>query len=111
MDYETQKASIRKLSALENIRYVFTAHSGFTQDFGRTFGYWRTAPAAKAAPVEEVIMQYREMGKTGDKVFLARRFRHAGCFPKGYGKAAEYTSGAAKTDPHRLLQHGAGTLK
>jgi len=47
MDYETQKASIRKLSALENVRYVFTAHSGFTQDFGRAFDYWRTGAGSK----------------------------------------------------------------
>lgn len=41
MDYETQKASIRKLAQLQNIGWVFTAHSGYTRDFGRAFDYWR----------------------------------------------------------------------
>lgn len=41
MDYETQKASIRKLAKLENIRCTFTAHSGYTDDFDKAFDYWR----------------------------------------------------------------------
>lgn len=41
MDYETQKESIRKLAKLENIGWVITAHSGYTQDFGRAFDYWK----------------------------------------------------------------------
>lgn len=53
MDYETQKASIRKLSALENVRYVFTAHSGYTQDFGRAFDYWRNGAGSKGGGAGE----------------------------------------------------------
>ncbi len=41
MDYEMQKNSIRKLAKLENVRYVITAHSGYTQDFDKAFDYWR----------------------------------------------------------------------
>ena len=41
MDYETQKESIRKLARLENVGYVITAHSGYTQDFEKAFSYWR----------------------------------------------------------------------
>lgn len=41
LDYETQKESIRKLAKLENIRYVFSAHSGYTDDFDRAFAYWK----------------------------------------------------------------------
>lgn len=41
MDYETQKESIRKLAKLENVGYVLTAHSGYTDDFDKAFDYWR----------------------------------------------------------------------
>jgi hydroxyacylglutathione hydrolase len=41
MDYETQKLSIKKLAKLKNIRYVFTAHSGYTDDFDKAFAYWK----------------------------------------------------------------------
>lgn len=41
MDYETQKASIRKLAKLRNISCVLTAHSGYTHDFDKAFAYWR----------------------------------------------------------------------
>lgn len=41
MDYETQKASIRKLAQLQNVSYVFTAHGGYTNDFNKAFDYWK----------------------------------------------------------------------
>ena len=41
MDYETQKASIRKLAGLTGIGWVLTAHSGYTQDVDKAFDYWR----------------------------------------------------------------------
>jgi hypothetical protein len=41
MDYETQKESIRKLARLQNIGWVFTGHSGYTDDFKRAFDYWK----------------------------------------------------------------------
>lgn len=41
LDYETQKSSIRKLAKLENVGYVLTAHSGYTDDFDEAFDYWR----------------------------------------------------------------------
>lgn len=41
MDIEGQKASIRKLAVLQNIKYVCTAHSGVSDDFERAFGGWR----------------------------------------------------------------------
>lgn len=41
MDYETQKESIRKLAKLQNVGWVFTAHSGYTRDFDRAFDYWK----------------------------------------------------------------------
>jgi hydroxyacylglutathione hydrolase len=44
LDYETQKESIRKLAGLRNVGYVITAHSGWTDDFDRAFGYWREKP-------------------------------------------------------------------
>ena len=47
MDYETQKASIRKLAGLRDIGYVITAHSGWTQDFDRAFEYWRRKQASE----------------------------------------------------------------
>jgi hydroxyacylglutathione hydrolase len=41
MDIKTQKASIKKLAGLTGVRYVFTAHSGYTEDFETAFGCWR----------------------------------------------------------------------
>jgi hypothetical protein len=41
MDIKRQEESIRKLAKLENIRYVFTAHAGYTADFDGAFGDWR----------------------------------------------------------------------
>lgn len=41
LDYETQKKSIRKLAQLPDVRYVLTAHSGYTDDFQRAFEYWK----------------------------------------------------------------------
>jgi glyoxylase-like metal-dependent hydrolase (beta-lactamase superfamily II) len=38
MDSETQKTSIKKLATLPNIKYVFTAHYGITDEFGEAFG-------------------------------------------------------------------------
>jgi glyoxylase-like metal-dependent hydrolase (beta-lactamase superfamily II) len=43
MDYETQKESIRKLALLENVGWVFTGHSGCTDDFEKAFAYWKQA--------------------------------------------------------------------
>ncbi|SHI20704.1 Glyoxylase, beta-lactamase superfamily II [Sporobacter termitidis DSM 10068] len=50
MDYETQKESIRKLAGLKNVDYVFTAHSGYTQDFNAAFDYWKEAGKTGGAP-------------------------------------------------------------
>ncbi|WP_371803710.1 MBL fold metallo-hydrolase [Candidatus Lokiarchaeum ossiferum] len=41
MDMDSQKASIRKLAHLENIRYLFSAHTQFTADFGRAMQNWK----------------------------------------------------------------------
>jgi glyoxylase-like metal-dependent hydrolase (beta-lactamase superfamily II) len=41
MDLDMQNRSIQKLAALNNIRCVFTAHSGWTDDFETAFGCWR----------------------------------------------------------------------
>jgi glyoxylase-like metal-dependent hydrolase (beta-lactamase superfamily II) len=41
MDYKRQTESIRKIAMLENVRYVFTAHAGYTDDFEGAFGDWR----------------------------------------------------------------------
>jgi hypothetical protein len=38
MDSETEKESIKKLAALQNIKYIFTAHYGFTDDAGKALG-------------------------------------------------------------------------
>ena len=38
MDSETGKESIKKLAALQNIKYIFTAHYGFTDDAGKALG-------------------------------------------------------------------------
>ena len=40
MDQETHKESINKLSALENIEYIFTAHHGVSDNFGLAFSEW-----------------------------------------------------------------------
>lgn len=37
MDTETQLKSIRKLSLLDSVEYIFTAHHGITNDFERIF--------------------------------------------------------------------------
>jgi glyoxylase-like metal-dependent hydrolase (beta-lactamase superfamily II) len=37
MDSETERESIKKLAALQNLKYVFTAHYGFTDDAGKAF--------------------------------------------------------------------------
>jgi hydroxyacylglutathione hydrolase len=37
MDSETERKSIRKLAALQNLKYIFTAHYGFTVDAGKAF--------------------------------------------------------------------------
>lgn len=38
MDSETEKESVKKLAALRNIKYIFTAHYGFTDDAGKALG-------------------------------------------------------------------------
>ncbi len=38
MDSKTEGQSIEKLAALQNIKYIFTAHYGSTDDAGRAFG-------------------------------------------------------------------------
>jgi hydroxyacylglutathione hydrolase len=38
MDSKTEAKSIEKLAALQNIKYIFTAHYGSTDDAGRAFG-------------------------------------------------------------------------
>jgi len=38
MDSATEEASIRRLAALKNLKFVFTAHYGFTDDAARAFG-------------------------------------------------------------------------
>lgn len=37
MDSETEKESIKKLGTLQNLKYVFTAHYGFTDDVSKAF--------------------------------------------------------------------------
>lgn len=38
MDSQTEGQSIKKLAALQNIKYIFTAHHGMTDDAGKAFG-------------------------------------------------------------------------
>jgi hydroxyacylglutathione hydrolase len=40
MDSPAQTASFRKISNLSGIEYVFTAHHGFTENYGRIFQQW-----------------------------------------------------------------------
>jgi glyoxylase-like metal-dependent hydrolase (beta-lactamase superfamily II) len=37
MDSETEKESIKKLGTLQNLKYVFTSHYGFTEDVSKAF--------------------------------------------------------------------------
>lgn len=41
MDTETEKASIRKLAKLTGIKMMFTAHSGYTNDFSNAIKEWQ----------------------------------------------------------------------
>jgi glyoxylase-like metal-dependent hydrolase (beta-lactamase superfamily II) len=41
MDQETHRKSIHKLSCLENIEYIFTAHHGISDDFDFAFSKWK----------------------------------------------------------------------
>jgi len=41
MDTETQKRSICRLAGLENVQWLFTAHSGYTKDFAGAMKAWR----------------------------------------------------------------------
>ncbi len=41
MDYEQQKQSVRKVARLDNVRCVFTAHCGYTDDLDTAFADWR----------------------------------------------------------------------
>ena len=40
MNTEQQKLSIRKLAALENVSAIYTAHTGYSQDFKNAFQQW-----------------------------------------------------------------------
>jgi len=42
MDQDTHKKSINKISTLKNIKYIFTAHHGMTDDFFYTFSDWQS---------------------------------------------------------------------
>jgi hypothetical protein len=44
IDSETEKESIKKLATLQNLKYVFTAHYGFTDDVGNAFDNYQTIP-------------------------------------------------------------------
>jgi hydroxyacylglutathione hydrolase len=41
MDSDTQRQSLKKLARLKGAKYVFTAHFGYTDDFGRAFEIFR----------------------------------------------------------------------
>jgi hydroxyacylglutathione hydrolase len=41
MDTETQKLSIKKISHLENVQFIFTAHYGYTTDFSKAIEKWK----------------------------------------------------------------------
>ena len=41
MDLNTHKESINKISTLKNIKYIFTAHHGMTDDFFYAFSDWQ----------------------------------------------------------------------
>ena len=41
MDTEQQEESIRELAKLENVRWLFTAHGGYRNDFGSAMADWR----------------------------------------------------------------------
>lgn len=42
MDTSTQKKSIKKLSGLKNVKLMFTAHSGYTEDFFNAIKSWQS---------------------------------------------------------------------
>jgi len=41
MDSETQRISLRKLAKLSRVKYVFTAHYGFTDNYQHAFENWK----------------------------------------------------------------------
>ncbi|OHD12047.1 MAG: hypothetical protein A2086_04150 [Spirochaetes bacterium GWD1_27_9] len=41
IDMETHKNSIKKIAGFENIKYLFTAHSGFTDNFNEAIKDWK----------------------------------------------------------------------
>jgi glyoxylase-like metal-dependent hydrolase (beta-lactamase superfamily II) len=41
MDNEAQRASLRKLAALRDVKYIFTAHYGFTDHYQDAFDAWK----------------------------------------------------------------------
>jgi len=41
MDTETQKKSIKVLSEIKGVKYIFTAHHGFTADVKKAFSKWK----------------------------------------------------------------------
>jgi len=47
MDTKTQKESIRKLSGLKDVEMMFTAHSGYTNDFVSAMKAWRKVEPCK----------------------------------------------------------------
>jgi len=40
MDTELEKKSIKKLAELKGVKYIFTGHHGFTDDFKKCFEKW-----------------------------------------------------------------------
>jgi glyoxylase-like metal-dependent hydrolase (beta-lactamase superfamily II) len=41
MDSEMQRRNLRKLAALPNVKYIFTAHYGFTDNYQYAFDTWK----------------------------------------------------------------------
>ena len=41
MDIKRQYESIRKLSELEGVEYLFTAHAGYSDNFNEAFYDWK----------------------------------------------------------------------
>jgi glyoxylase-like metal-dependent hydrolase (beta-lactamase superfamily II) len=41
MDYEKQLESIRKIAKINGIKYLFTAHRGYTKDFNKAMEDWK----------------------------------------------------------------------
>jgi glyoxylase-like metal-dependent hydrolase (beta-lactamase superfamily II) len=41
MDSETQKISLEKLAQITGVKFIFTAHHGYTDDFTKAFENWK----------------------------------------------------------------------